>query len=104
MDDFHRRRRRQAQVLDLDALLKIAPLEERIYRHRCVEAWSIVARRAIADRASGDRQAADTSKKQLPIPGTAASFCSPEEAGLARPGQFLTFDWLVEGKATSRWK
>jgi sulfoxide reductase catalytic subunit YedY len=30
------------QVLELDALLKIAPLEERIYRHRCVEAWSIV--------------------------------------------------------------
>ncbi len=30
------------QVLDLDRLLKIAPLEERIYRHRCVEAWSIV--------------------------------------------------------------
>ena len=30
------------QVLDHDALLKIAPLEERIYRHRCVEAWSIV--------------------------------------------------------------
>jgi len=30
------------QVLDLDAVLKIAPLEERIYRHRCVEAWSIV--------------------------------------------------------------
>src|SRR5271165_426906 len=30
------------QVLDLDTLFKIAPLEERIYRHRCVEAWSIV--------------------------------------------------------------
>src|SRR5215471_10209488 len=30
------------QVLDLDAIFKIAPLEERIYRHRCVEAWSIV--------------------------------------------------------------
>lgn len=27
---------------DLDTLLKLAPLEERIYRHRCVEAWSIV--------------------------------------------------------------
>jgi methionine sulfoxide reductase catalytic subunit len=27
---------------DLDTLLKIAPLEERIYRHRCVEGWSIV--------------------------------------------------------------
>ena len=27
---------------DLDAIMKIAPLEERIYRHRCVERWSIV--------------------------------------------------------------
>ena len=30
------------KTLDLDALMKVAPLEERIYRHRCVEAWSIV--------------------------------------------------------------
>ncbi len=30
------------QVFDLDALMKMAPLEERIYRHRCVEGWSIV--------------------------------------------------------------
>lgn len=30
------------QVLDLDAVLKLAPLEERIYRHRCVEGWSMV--------------------------------------------------------------
>jgi hypothetical protein len=30
------------QTLDLTAIMKIAPLEERIYRHRCVEAWSIV--------------------------------------------------------------
>jgi sulfoxide reductase catalytic subunit YedY len=28
--------------LTMDDILKIAPLEERIYRHRCVEAWSIV--------------------------------------------------------------
>ena len=27
---------------DLESLMKLAPLEERIYRHRCVEAWSIV--------------------------------------------------------------
>jgi len=27
---------------DIDSLMKVAPLEERIYRHRCVEAWSIV--------------------------------------------------------------
>ena len=26
----------------LDEIVKLAPLEERIYRHRCVEAWSIV--------------------------------------------------------------
>jgi sulfoxide reductase catalytic subunit YedY len=30
------------QKFDLTSLLKLAPLEERIYRHRCVEAWSIV--------------------------------------------------------------
>ena len=30
------------QTLDLTAIMKLAPLEERIYRHRCVEAWSIV--------------------------------------------------------------
>jgi len=29
-------------TFDHDGLMKIAPLEERIYRHRCVEAWSIV--------------------------------------------------------------
>ncbi len=28
--------------LDQDQIMKIAPLEEAIYRHRCVEAWSIV--------------------------------------------------------------
>jgi methionine sulfoxide reductase catalytic subunit len=27
---------------DLDTILKFAPAEERIYRHRCVEGWSIV--------------------------------------------------------------
>ena len=26
----------------MDDIMKIAPIEERIYRHRCVEAWSIV--------------------------------------------------------------
>src|SRR5229473_4655025 len=26
----------------MEEILKLAPLEERIYRHRCVEAWSIV--------------------------------------------------------------
>jgi sulfoxide reductase catalytic subunit YedY len=30
------------QVLDVDDIIKMAPPEERIYRHRCVEGWSIV--------------------------------------------------------------
>jgi len=30
------------KTLDLDAIMKLAPLEERIYRHRCVERWSMV--------------------------------------------------------------
>jgi sulfoxide reductase catalytic subunit YedY len=30
------------KTYDFDSVMKIAPLEERIYRHRCVEAWSIV--------------------------------------------------------------
>jgi sulfoxide reductase catalytic subunit YedY len=30
------------QVFDIDQLLKLAPIEERIYRLRCVEAWSMV--------------------------------------------------------------
>ncbi|HYL35560.1 MAG TPA: protein-methionine-sulfoxide reductase catalytic subunit MsrP [Bryobacteraceae bacterium] len=29
-------------TLDLDAIFKLAPLQEYIYRHRCVEAWSMV--------------------------------------------------------------
>ena len=29
-------------TIDLDKIMKLAPLEERIYRHRCVEGWSIV--------------------------------------------------------------
>jgi sulfoxide reductase catalytic subunit YedY len=30
------------QELDIDTIMKMAPPEERIYRHRCVEGWSIV--------------------------------------------------------------
>ncbi len=31
----------EEQVLDIDDLLSRMPLEERLYRHRCVEAWSM---------------------------------------------------------------
>ena len=33
---------KKPKVFDIDELLKLAPLEERIYRLRCVEAWSMV--------------------------------------------------------------
>jgi len=33
---------KKKQVLDIDSILKFAAPEERIYRHRCVEGWSIV--------------------------------------------------------------
>lgn len=32
----------KAKAFDIDDILKLAPLEERIYRLRCVEAWSMV--------------------------------------------------------------
>jgi sulfoxide reductase catalytic subunit YedY len=33
---------RKPKVFDLDDVLQISPAEERIYRMRCVEAWSMV--------------------------------------------------------------
>ena len=33
---------RKPMTLDLDGLMKLAPLEERVYRLRCVEGWSMV--------------------------------------------------------------
>jgi methionine sulfoxide reductase catalytic subunit len=33
---------RNPRVYDIDSLLKLAPLEERVYRMRCVEGWSMV--------------------------------------------------------------
>ena len=33
---------KRPKTYDIDTLLKLAPLEERTYRHRCVEGWSMV--------------------------------------------------------------
>jgi sulfoxide reductase catalytic subunit YedY len=33
---------KKPRSFDLDELLKLAPMEERIYRLRCVEGWSMV--------------------------------------------------------------
>jgi hypothetical protein len=42
LDRGRRRRGLKPRTFDLDALLKLAPMEERIYRLRCVEGWSMV--------------------------------------------------------------
>jgi len=33
---------KEPKTFDIEALLKLRPLEDRVYRHRCVEAWSMV--------------------------------------------------------------
>ena len=33
---------KRPQTFDIEGLLKLRPLEDRVYRHRCVEAWSMV--------------------------------------------------------------
>ena len=33
---------KKPKTIDIDTLLKLRPLEDRVYRHRCVEAWSMV--------------------------------------------------------------
>ena len=33
---------KQPKTFDIDALLRLRPLEDRVYRHRCVEGWSMV--------------------------------------------------------------
>jgi len=33
---------KKPRTFDIESLLKLRPLEERVYRHRCVEAWSMV--------------------------------------------------------------
>jgi sulfoxide reductase catalytic subunit YedY len=33
---------KKPKTFDIETLLKLRPLEDRVYRHRCVEAWSMV--------------------------------------------------------------
>ena len=48
---------KKPKTVDIDTVMKLAPLEERIYRHRCVEGWSMVipwvgfSLKALIDRA-----------------------------------------------------
>jgi sulfoxide reductase catalytic subunit YedY len=33
---------KKPKTFDIEALLKLSPLEDRVYRHRCVEGWSMI--------------------------------------------------------------
>src|SRR5258707_11415788 len=33
---------KKPRTIDIDTIMKYRPLEDRVYRHRCVEAWSMV--------------------------------------------------------------
>ena len=59
---------KKPQTLDIDALLKLFPLEERIYRLRCVEGWSM------GSPGSGSRRRAHQATESRPAaPSTSPS-------------------------------
>jgi sulfoxide reductase catalytic subunit YedY len=74
----------------MDEIMRLAPIEERIYRHRCVEAWSIVVPWAGYSLSALLKQVEPTSKakfvafesywdlRQMPL-------ARPELAGIALP-------------------
>ncbi len=76
------------KVLGYDDLFKIAPLEERIYRMRCVEAWSIVVPWVGVPLAALLKQVEPTSKAQYVAFEThysRSSMLAPDEAGINFP-------------------
>jgi len=65
----------------MDEILKVAPLEERIYRHRCVEAWSIVVPWVGYSLSELLKQVAPTSKAKFVA---FESFYTPAQMPLGR--------------------
>ena len=74
--------------LSMDDIMKVAPIEERIYRHRCVEAWSIVVPWAgyslseLLKKASPNAKAKFVAFESLYDPKV---MWSPDEAGIPLP-------------------
>src|SRR5437763_410771 len=66
----------------LDEILKLAPLEERIYRHRCVEAWSIVVPWVGYSLSAILKQVQPTAKAKFVA---FESYWDPKQMPLARP-------------------
>jgi methionine sulfoxide reductase catalytic subunit len=78
----------------MDEILKLAPLEERIYRHRCVEGWSIVVPWAGYSLSALLKQVEPTAKAKFVA---FESYWDLKQMPLATPGRaFIKFPY-VEG-------
>jgi len=78
----------QPKTLSLDQIMKLAPLEERIYRHRCVEMWSIVVPWIGFSLSTLLKQVQTNSKAKYVAFETyynSKEMISPREAGIAFP-------------------
>jgi sulfoxide reductase catalytic subunit YedY len=74
--------------ISIDEIMKLAPLEERIYRHRCVEAWSIVVPWIGYSLSTLLKQAEPTSKAKFVAFETlydTKAMLSPLQAGIPLP-------------------
>jgi methionine sulfoxide reductase catalytic subunit len=76
------------KTLDIDTILKLAPLEERIYRHRCVEGWSMVIPWVGYSLSALLKQAEPTGKAKFVAFETAYDpkvMLTPRQAGIQLP-------------------
>lgn len=72
----------------IDEIMKLAPLEERVYRHRCVEAWSIVVPWIGYSLSNLLKQVEPTSKAKYVAFETlydSKQMLSPRQAGIPLP-------------------
>ena len=84
----------KAKTFDLDAIMKLAPLEQRIYRHRCVEGWSIVVPWIGYSLSAMLKQVEPTAKAKYVA---FESYWDTKQMPLATPGRaFIQFPY-VEG-------
>jgi methionine sulfoxide reductase catalytic subunit len=74
--------------ISIEEIMKLAPLEERVYRHRCVEAWSIVVPWIGYSLSTLIKQAEPTSKAKFVAFETLydpKAMLSPLQAGIPLP-------------------
>ena len=87
----------------MEEILKLAPLEERIYRHRCVEGWSIVVPWVGYSLSMLLKMVEPTSKAKLlrSRPITISSRCRRLSTLASRCRTWRDFAWM---KPCTRWR